>query len=111
MKTSRWLSEITKAGNQNACDTVVQAKTKGAVLETVNTWSYINTLYAEAQPEGRPFCPCATPAYARKYVSDLTFFCNHNSPNDQKRVFSNQMADSPFQTQIMCHCGSALPYG
>lgn len=49
MKTSRWLSEITKAGNQNACDTVAQAKTKAAVLETVNTWSCVNTLYAEAQ--------------------------------------------------------------
>lgn len=97
MKTSRWLSEITKAGNQNACDTVVQAKTKGAVLETVNMWSYVNTLHAEAQPAGRPFCPCATAANAcEKHLrSDIP----DNSPNHQKTVFGNRMADSCFQSR------------
>lgn len=90
---------------------MVQANIKGAVLETVNMWSYINTPYAEAQPEGRPFCPCTTLAYARENEFDLTFFCNHNSPNDQKRVFSIQMAARRFQTRIMYHCGSTLLYG
>lgn len=44
MNTSRWLSEITKAGNQNVCDTVVYAKTKAVVLELVNMYSYVDTV-------------------------------------------------------------------